>query len=95
MSERDYRGVYIELNSASIPGSKMLVSDAGVNGLQPRPRVDEPFDTVDMGGQGYAFDGEWGDAGLSEGEYVDVFGMGDAEYTRMLEALIAQAKGVS
>ena len=95
VAERDYRGVYIELNSASIPDSKMLVSDAGVNGLRPRPRNDEPFDTVDMGGKSYAFDGEWGDADLSEGQYWEAFRMGDAEYTRMLEALIAQAKAAS
>jgi len=89
VAERDYRGVYIELNSTSIQYSKVLVSDAGVNGLQPRPRNDEPFDTVDKGGQSYAFDSEWGDAGLSEGEYFEAFGMRDAEYRRMLEALIA------
>ena len=89
VAERDYRGVYIELNSASIPGSKMLVSDAGVDGLQVRPGNGGLFDTVDVDGKSYAFDGEWDVTGLSEEEYAAAFATSDAEYTRMLEALIA------
>ena len=92
LAERNYREVYIDLNSASIPDSKILVSDLGADGLRARRGNNEPFDTVDIGGKSYAFDGDWGKAGISEQEYTEAFEMSDAEYTRMLEALVAQAK---
>ena len=95
VAAQNYREVYIDLNSASIPDSKTLVSDAGVNGLQAQRGNDQPFDTVDIDGESYAFDGDWGAAGISEQEYMAAFEMSDAEYTRMLEALVAQAKEVS
>jgi len=91
----NYRDVYIDLNSASVPESKILISDAGVNGLQARRGDNQPFDTVDIGGKSYAFDGEWDDADLSEEEYTEAFEMSDAEYTGMLEALVAQVKSIS
>ena len=95
VAEQNYREVYIDLNSASIPDSKTLVSDLGVNGLQAERGNNQPFDTVDIGARSYAFDGDWGGAGISEQEYREAFEMSDAEYTRMLEALIAKAKEVS
>ena len=95
VAEQNYRDVYIDLNSASIPDSKILISDLGVNGLQARRGNDQPFDTVDIGGKSYAFDGDWGAAGISEQEYTEAFEMSDAEYTRMLEALVAQLKKIS
>ena len=36
LAERNYREVYIDLNSASIPDSKILVSDLGADGLRAR-----------------------------------------------------------
>ena len=95
VAERDYRSVYFDLNSASIPDSKTLVSDGGADGLQPSRSSDGPLDTVDIGGRSYVFDGDWGRAGLSEQAYVEGFEMSDAEYVRMLEALIAQAKAAA
>lgn len=95
IAEGDYRSVYIDLNSASIPDSKTLVSDGGADGLQASRSADGPLDTVDIGSSSYVFDGEWGNAGLSEQEYLEAFRMSDTEYTGMLEALIAQARAAS
>ena len=95
VADRLFRDVYIDLNSASVPDSKILVSDAGVNGLQARRGNNQPYDTVDMGGKSYAFDGDWDNADLSEQEYTDAFEMSDAEYTRMLEALVAHLREIS
>jgi len=92
LAGKSYRDVYIDLNSASIPDSKVLVSDLGANGLQARRRDNEPYDTVDMGGRSYAFDGDWNRAKISEQEYTKAFQSSDAAYTRMLEALVAQLK---
>ena len=62
---------------------------------QSTRRNNQPYDTVDMGGKSYAFDGDWGKAKISEQEYMKAFQATDAEYTRMLEALVAQLKKTS
>jgi len=93
--QKNYRDVYIDLNSASIPESKVFISDLGANGLQSRREDNQPFDTVDMGGKSYAFDGDWGRAKLSEDEYMKAFQTTDQEYMRMLEALVAELKKTS
>jgi hypothetical protein len=95
LAGKSYRDVYIDLNSASVPDSKVLVSDLGANGLQPRRRDNEPYDTVDIAGKSYSFDGNWDRAKLSEQEYTKAFQTSDAEYARMLEALLAQLKKTS
>jgi hypothetical protein len=93
--QKNYRDVYIDLNSASIPDSKIFISDLGANGLQARRQDNQPFDTADMGGKSYAFDGDWDRAKLSEQEYTKAFQTTDAEYARMLEALLAELKKTS
>ena len=92
LEAKNYRDVYIDLNSASVAGSKILIADFGANGLQARRRDKQAPDTVDVGGKSHAFDGDWGKAKLSEQEYTTIFQTSDAEYVRMLEALVAQLK---
>jgi hypothetical protein len=94
LQSKNYRDVYIDLNSASIKDSKTLIADLGANGLQ-LGRRNQPYDTVDSGGKSVAFDGDWGKAKISEQEYTKAFETSDAEYTRMLEALVAQLKKTS
>jgi hypothetical protein len=94
LAMKSYRDAYIDLNSASVPASKVLIADFGANGLYPRRRENQ-FDTADIGGRSYAFDGEWGKAKLSEQDYMKAFQMTDAEYVKMLVALVAQIKKAS
>lgn len=94
LTQKSYRDVYIDLNSASVPDSKILISDLGANGLYSRRRENQ-FDTADLGGKSYTFDGEWGKAKLSEQEYTKAFQASDMEYVKMLEALVAQLKKTS
>jgi hypothetical protein len=94
LAQKNYRDVYIDLNSASIPASKVLISDLGANGLFARRR-DNQLDTADVGGKSYSFDGDWGKAKISEQEYSKAFQASDAEYIKMLEALLAQLKKTS
>ncbi len=95
LAEKNYRDVYLDLNSASIADSKVLISDLGANGLQASRRANEPYDTVDTGGRSFAFDGDWDNANMSEQEYLEAFEMSDMEYARLLEALIAHLEGTS
>jgi hypothetical protein len=92
IGEKKYRDVYIDLNSASVPKTKIFISDLGANGLQAKKRGKEPNDTVDVDGKTHVFDGDWRKAKMSEAEYMKAFDDTEAEYIKMLEALVAQAK---
>jgi hypothetical protein len=95
LAAKSYRDIYIDLNSASVAGSKTLVADFGANGLQPRRRDNQAADTVDLAGKSLSFDGEWERAKLSEQQYMQTFQATDTDYARMLEALLAQLKKAS
>ena len=95
LSEKKYRDVYIDLNSAAVPKTKIFVSDLGADGLQARKRGNQPSDTVDVNGKTYALDGDWKKAKISEDEYMKTYQDTDAEYAKMLEALVAQIKKTS
>ncbi len=88
----NFRDIYIDLNSASVPQTKVFVSDLGANGLRFDRRGNLPWDTVDVGGKSYSFDGDWGKAKLSRDEYTKVYQTTDDQYTKMLEALVAALK---
>ena len=94
LAKKNYRDVYIDLNSASVPASKVLIADLGANGLYARRRENQ-FDTADIGGRSYSFDGDWGKAKLSEQEYMTAFQTTEGEYVKMLEALVAHLKKTS
>jgi hypothetical protein len=92
LGARQYRDAYIDLNSASVPQTKVFVSDLGANGLRFDREGNQPWDTVDMAGKSYAFDGDWGKAKLSRDEYTKAYQTTDDQYTKMLEALVAELK---
>ena len=83
---RNYRDVYIDLNTASIADSKILINDGGADGL----RADDPGDSADTGGRLVRFTGDWSGQQLSQAEYTTLFNEADAGYARMLRALLAE-----
>ena len=88
-----YKDAYADLNSASDPATRVLVSDLGANGLQFKREKDQPFDMVQTGGNSVAYDGKWGGKGnLSKDEYAKSYETSDQQYTQMLETLIAALK---
>src|SRR5262245_28489911 len=48
LDSKNYRDLYIELNSASLPQTKVFVSDLGANGLRAR-KDGSAYDTADVG----------------------------------------------
>ena len=92
LAAKSYRDVYIDLNSASVPQSKVFVSDLGANGLRFDRAGSQPWDTADVGGKSYAFDGDWGKAKISRDEYTKAYQTTDDQYTKMLQALVAELK---
>ncbi len=78
-----FREVYIDLNSASIAGTKVLVTDVGANGLLGD---DAGVDMFDDGSSPLRLDGG---EGRSASEYGEAVAAADQQYARMLRALIA------
>ena len=44
LGKKEYRDVYIDLNSASVPESKVFITDIGADGLKAE---NSPYDTYD------------------------------------------------
>lgn len=93
LAKKDYRDIYIDLSSASIPASKVFIMDQGANGLVKDPGGDQPADSWEQGNKSTSFDGDWKKAKMaSEQEYDRTFADADARYAHMLTLLAAEAK---
>jgi hypothetical protein len=92
IARREYRDVYIDLNSASVADSKILITDAGVDGLRSKREANQPFDAQDSATRGVRFDGNWREQKLSEQEYLKIFAEAEKTYTAALEILVAALK---
>lgn len=92
LARKDFKGVYVELTSASVQSSKVFVMDAYANGLLPKPSGDQPADSVDRGGTLSTFDGAWKKAKITEADYMKSFGEADAAYIHLLQLLINHLK---
>jgi hypothetical protein len=91
IKSKNYRDVYIDLNSASEAGTKVFVIDTGVDGLSAKPE-NGVADSVEMGSRQISFDGEWKDAKMSEEEYMKAYTEADAQYAKILTLLLAQTR---
>jgi hypothetical protein len=91
LGQKAYQEIYQDLNSAAEQQSKVFVMDLGANGLRFKQEKNE-LDTADVSGKSVVFDGDWGRARISEAEYRKTFEATDAQYTQMLQALIAALK---
>ncbi len=89
ISNGQYRDVYIDLNSASIADTKILITDAGADGLAGSGGAVDMYDT---GARVLRFDGDPAGQQLSRDDYDQAFSEADTQYSRMLKVLIAQAR---
>jgi len=92
MTNKNYRDIYIDLNSASVAGSKIFIIDQSCDGLVARPNGDAAADTFEHGAKQWAFDGDWKKAKISEDDYMKAYSDADARYAKILALLTAQAK---
>jgi hypothetical protein len=89
----NYRDVYIDLNAATDPATKVVIEDLYADGLRSRRKGEQPPDAITKGtAQQFAFDGQWRKRKVSEDEYLRTFSDAETQYTRMLELLIAELK---
>ena len=88
---KNYRDLYIELNSASMPQSKVFVSDRSANGLRSK-KDGTVYDTADIGGKTFNFDGDWKKAKITADDYTKTYSTTDEQYTQMIQVLLAGLK---
>ena len=93
LARKDYKGVYAELASASVQGSKVMISDIYADGLVVKPSGSNPPDSVEMAATLTNFDGAWKKAKMTEADYLKIFSAADASYAHALQGLINQLKG--
>lgn len=88
-----FMDVYVELNGAAVPSSKLFIEDQFADGLLFNKKQ-IPFDTVTFGDKQMLFDGDHRKAKMSKEDYNKAFADADAQYTKALELLLAQLKGM-
>ena len=92
LENREFKEAYMDLSGASDRQTRSFIMDLGANGLRFKREQNQPFDTADVGGKSYRFDGEWRKAKITEEEYRNSFAATDEAYAQMLQALIATLK---
>jgi hypothetical protein len=86
---KEYREIYVELNGAALPDSKIFVQDVGADGLLS---ARDNADGFERGDRNWIFNRNWRDQSLAEAEYEKNYQDADVEYATMLNALLGQAK---
>ena len=90
---KEYREVYLDLNSASVPESRHFVTDLGPDGLRARPESKQgPADVSDLGAKSMRFDGNWREHKMSEADYMKAYADADDAYAKAIQALITEIK---
>jgi hypothetical protein len=90
---RQYRDVYLDLASASIPDSKLFIEDMQANGLRPDRVGETPFDVVTKGtAAAFSCDGDHKKKKISEDDYRRAYADFEGAYAKILTALLEQAK---
>jgi hypothetical protein len=90
---KDYKEVYIDLNSASVVESRHFVTDLGPDGLRAKPAQKQgPSDSHDLGAKTMRFDGSWREDKMSESDYMKAHADADAAYAKAVQALIDELK---
>ena len=92
IAKKDYRDVYMDLQAASVAGTRVFVQDMLADGLVAKP--DGPGDVYEDGNKPMVtFDGSWKKAKMTEDEYMKAFADADEKYAKILSLLLAHTKG--
>ncbi len=88
IAKKEYKEAYMDLQSASVAGSKVFVTDVGADGLKAKSA-----DSIDTGDKTLSFDGDWKKSKLaSEQDYEKALSDAEASYTKMLTQVLAGLK---
>ena len=96
LMSKQYKEVYIDLNSASILDTRHFVTDLGPDGLRAKPQQKQgPADTHDQGAKSMRFDGSWREDKISEADYMKAHAEADVAYAKAIQALLEELKKAS
>ena len=90
LAQQQYRDVYLDLTSASIPDSSLLFQDMNADGLCSNS--EQTADIVyDESRTAKIFDGDW-DKHKSDKTYEQQFAVADQQYSRVLSLLLERLR---
>src|SRR5262245_29413966 len=92
LGKKEYRDVYMDLNGAAMPNTKVFIQDGAADGLKPKNADNQAADTVDTSGKETVFDGDYKKAKISEQDYQKAFADDDDKYAQILTALLTQVR---
>jgi hypothetical protein len=93
LDKKDYREIYIDLNSAAVAGSRVMFEDMGADGLLADHPDNKAFDSFEIAGKRTVLDEDWRKAQkISNEAWAKAYSEGEVIYERILSALIAQLK---
>jgi hypothetical protein len=87
-----WQDAYVELSSASVPNTRIIIDDLQANGLKANPGKGGAPDAFVNGSKRVDFNGEWNAQKITETQYREAFAKAEAEYVRALQLLLAQIK---
>lgn len=91
IKNKEYRDLYMDLQGAALPGSRMFASDVSCDGFTLKSNGDGAADSWDVANKSLMFDGHK-KAKMSETDYSKAFADADEQYARILTVLLAQVK---
>jgi hypothetical protein len=91
IKQKQYRDLYMDLQGAAVPGSRVFASDVSCDGLTFKGNGDGAADSWDFANKSLTFDGHK-KAKMSETDYSKAFTDADEQYARILTLLLAQVK---
>lgn len=91
IKQKQYRDLYMDLQGAALPGSRVFASDVSCDGLMFKGNGDGAADSWDFANKSLTFDGHK-KAKMSEDDYTKAYSDADEQYARILSLLLAQAK---
>lgn len=89
IEKEQYNEVYMDLNTANVPGSRFYVEDMGADGLKSVRAANAAGDSVDSSSVKAVFDNDWKKQRMTQEAYDKAFKDADARYAHMLSVLIA------
>jgi hypothetical protein len=93
LEKKDYREIYIDLNSAAVAGSRVMFEDMGADGLLSEHPENKAFDSFEIGGTRTVLDDDWRKTQKIQADaFAKTYAAGEAIYERLLTALLAQVK---
>jgi hypothetical protein len=92
LAKKQYREAYVDLNSASIPASRIFIEDMAGDGLRPRAGRNDLFDSYERAARRVLFNGDLGAQKISEAEYDKAYAEAEQTYEAILTTLLAELK---